>query len=95
MKLFKSIDEKFAEIGFVKIKESEYSVDYERPTKYGYIQCLDLVCKASGMHIIQSYEKELNQDGFNNCVGLTMYEARLCRKKMKQIGWREKKGWVD
>lgn len=92
MKLFKSTDEKFSEIGFVKIKEDKYGADYERITRFGYVQCLDLVHKASGFHIIQSYEKGLNTDGFNNCVGLTMYEARLCRKKMKQMGWKEKKG---
>ena len=90
MKLIKTIDERFAEIGFVKVKENEYSANYERNTKYGYIQCLDLVNKASGFHIIQSYEKGLNTDGFNNCVGITMYEAKLCRKKMKLMGWKER-----
>ena len=30
MKLFKSIDEKFAEIGFKKIKEDVFGVRYER-----------------------------------------------------------------
>ena len=91
MKLFKSIDERFAEIGFVKVKENEYGADYERITKHGYVQCLDLVHKASGRHIIQSYEKGVNKDGFNNCVGISMYEAKLCRKKMKRMGWKEKK----
>lgn len=91
MKLFKSIDEKFAEIGLVKVKENEFSADYERQSKFGYTQCVDLVKKASGKHIIQSYEKGINRDGFNNCVGLTMYEARLCMKKMKQMGLKEKK----
>lgn len=91
MKLFKTIDERFAEIGFTKVRENQYSANYERKTKHRYIQCLDLVRKASGMHIIQSYEKGVNKDGFNNCVGLTMYEAKLCRKKMKQMGMKERK----
>jgi hypothetical protein len=91
MKLFKSVDEKLAEIGLVKVKENEYGASYERETRFGYTQCVDLVCKASGRHLIQSYEKGVNQDGFNNCVGLSMYEARLCRKKMKRMGWKEKK----
>lgn len=94
MKFFKSIDEKFAEVGFVKVKENEYGAAYEKETKFGYIQCLDLLSKGSGFDLIQSYEKGVNKDGFNNCVGLTMYEARLCRKKMKQMGWKEKKGSV-
>ena len=89
MKLFKNIDERFSSIGFVKVKENEYGAAYERETKHGYTQCLDLVSKASGKHIIQSYKKGVNTDGFNNCVGLTMYEAKLCRKKMKRMGWKE------
>lgn len=91
MKVFKSIDERFSEIGLEKVKEDEYGADYERKTRFGYVQCISLVRKASGFHIIQSYEKSLNTDGFNNCVDITMYEAKLCRKKMKQMGWKEKK----
>lgn len=94
MKFFKSIDEKFAEIGFKKITENEFGVKYERNTKFGYLQSIALLHKASGFHLIQSYESGLNKDGFNNCVGLTMYEARLCQKKMKQMGWKQKKGSV-
>lgn len=89
--IFKSIDEKFAEIGFVKIKEDEYGAVYKRRVdKYNYTQTLDLVHKASGRHIIQSYDEELTDQKKigNTCVGLTMYEAKLCVKKMKQMGWK-------
>lgn len=92
LKLFKSIDEKFAGIGLMKVKENEFGASYERKTKFGYTQCVDLVNKASGFHLIQSYEEGVNKDGFNNCVGLNMYEVRLCLKKMKQMGWKQKKG---
>ena len=30
MKLFKTTDEKFKEVGFVKVQEDEYGVSYER-----------------------------------------------------------------
>lgn len=30
MKLFKTIDEKFKEIGFVRIRDDEYGASYER-----------------------------------------------------------------
>ena len=30
MKLFKTVDEKFAEIGFTKVKEDKYGVIYEK-----------------------------------------------------------------
>lgn len=92
MKLFKSIDEKFAEIGFKKVREDKYGVEYERKNKkYAYIQSLCLLHKKSGKHIIQSYDKNLMDEKKigNTCVGLTMYEMKLCLKKMKQMGWKE------
>lgn len=94
MKLFKTVDEKFEEIGFVKGKEDQYGTVYERNnTEYNYTQRLDLLHKASGRHIVQSYDIHL-MDGKkigNTCVGLTMYEMKLCLKKMKQMGWKVKK----
>ena len=93
MKLFKTVDEKFAEIGFVKVEEDEYGVTYKRKDyEYGYTQTLDLLHKASGRHLIQSYDADLmdEQKIGNTCVGLTMYEAKLCVKKMKQMGWKVK-----
>lgn len=93
MKLFKTVDEKFAEIGFVKVEENEYGATYKRKVaKYNYIQTLALLHKASGRHLIQSYDADLMDEKKigNICVGLTMYEAKLCVKKMKQMGWKVK-----
>lgn len=92
MKLFKSIDEKFAEIGFRKISEDEYGAEYERRNeKYGYTQSLGLLHKQSGEHIVQSYDKDLMDEKKigNTVVGLTMYEMRMCLKKMRKMGWKE------
>lgn len=92
MILFKSVDEKFEEIGFKKVREDKYGVEYERENKeYGYIQSLCLLHKESGKHIAQSYDKCLFDEKKigNTCVGMTMYEMKLCLKKMKQIGWKE------
>ena len=93
MKLFKTVDEKFAEIGFVKVEENEYGATYKRNVgKYNYTQTLALLHKASGKHLIHSYDDNLmdEQKIGNTCVGLTMYEAKLCVKKMKQMGWKVK-----
>ncbi len=88
MRFFKSVDEKLEAIGFKKIEEDDLCVCYARyKEKYNYVQRLDLVHKASGRHLIQSYQEDLNSDRFNNVVGLTMYEAKLACKKMKQKGW--------
>lgn len=42
--------------------------------------------KKSGRHVIQSYQEEVNSDGFNNMIGLTAYETKLALKKMKRLG---------
>lgn len=89
MKLFKSIDARLEEIGFVKVAENEYGAVFERVNvKYNYTQCVDLLCKASGAHIIQSYDKTLLDEKKigNTCVGLTGYETKLFLKKMRKIG---------
>lgn len=91
MKLFKSIDDRFREIGFIKVEEDKYGAEYERENKkHGYTQTLYLGHKKSGKHIVQSYDKNLMDEKKigNTCVGLTMYEMKLCLKKMKQMGWK-------
>lgn len=88
MKLFKSVDEKLKEIGFVKIEEDKYGVRYERKnSKYNFTQSVDILHKSSGKHILQSYEPDLMDEKKvgNTCVGLTGYEMKLFLKKMKQI----------
>lgn len=84
-----NVDKAFEKLGFVKIEnENPHVIQYERKKEQGYIQCLDLVYKNSGKHIIQSYQKDINKDGFNNMVGLTAREAVLAAKKMRQVGWK-------
>ena len=90
MKLFKSIDKKLEDIGFIKIRDDKYSVIYERKVvKYNYTQVLDICHKTSGNNIVQSYDKDLmDKKGIGNtCVGLSYYEMKLIMKKMKQKGW--------
>ena len=92
--MFKNIDKKFAEIGFIRIEEDEHGATYERKVKkHNYTQTLNLLHKANGRHIIQSYDADLMDEKKigNTCVGLTMYEAKLCIKKMKQMGWKMQK----
>jgi hypothetical protein len=91
MKFFKTVDEKFEEIGFRKIEESFYGATYVRySAEFKYTQILDLVHKSSGRHLIQSYDRDLmdTKKIGNTCVGLSMYETKLCIKKMKQMGWK-------
>ena len=89
MRIFKSVDEKLKEIGFNKICEDKYGAQYERyNTKYNYWQRVDIWHKASGRHILQSYDRDLIDEKKigNTCVGLTGYEMKLFLKKMKKLG---------
>jgi hypothetical protein len=86
MKIFKTTDEKFEEIGFIKVKENEFGACYEKIiSEYGYVHVIDIMHKHSGNHIINSYEKGVNKSGLNNAVGLNQYETKLALKKMKEL----------
>lgn len=85
-----NIDKKFEKIGFVKVRDNQYGATYERQNaEYGYTQVLDILHKATGRHIVQSYDKEIfDAEGIGNtCIGLTYYEMKLALKKMKKLGW--------
>ena len=89
MKLFETVDDKLNDIGFVKVNEDKYGVEYERKNnEYNYTQVVSILHKASGRHILQSYDKDLMDEAKigNVGVGLTGYEMKLFLKKMKQIG---------
>lgn len=88
MKLFKTVDEKLAKIGFTKEKEDKYGCVYKRKNKkYNFTQKVVIGHKKSGRHILQSYDSELgDSEGIGNtCIGLTGYEMKLFLKKMKQM----------
>lgn len=89
MKLFETVDDKLNNIGFVKVNEDKYGVEYERKNdEFNYTQVVSILHKASGRHILQSYDKDLmDKEKIGNVgVGLTGYEVKLFLKKMKQIG---------
>ena len=86
-----NIDKKLAKLGFIKVEEDkEYIVRYERKEKQGFIHCLDIVHKANGGHLIQSYQKDTNQEGFNNMCGLTTEETTLALMKLRKMKWKKK-----
>lgn len=90
---FKSIDDKFEEIGFVKLQDDEYAVRYERMDEcHDYIHVLAIEHKANGEHIVQSYDKDLmDQETIGNVgVGLTYYEMKLALIKMRKKGWKSR-----
>lgn len=90
MRLFATIDEKFAALGYTKKKDDKFMVRYEKKADgFKYIKRIDILCKSSGNHIVQNYDPNLGDEKNigNTCVGLTYKELKLCMKKMKEKGW--------
>lgn len=84
--MFKNTDKKLEELGFVKTYESDVVIEYERYNDtYNYTHALSFIRKKSGNHILISSQKGLNKDRFNNAVGLTKKEMKLCYKKIKEL----------
>lgn len=93
LELFKTTDEKLEGIGFVKVQDDKYAVRYERMDEcHDYVQVLTIDHKDCGMHIVQSYDKDLMDQKMigNTCVGLTYYEMKLALKKMREKGWKSR-----
>ena len=91
--MFKNIDKKFEEIGFIKVSEDKYGARYERKDEdFNFTHVLAILYKASGRHIVQSYDKDLMDSKMigNTCAGLSYYEMKLALKKMKQLGYHKK-----
>ena len=88
LKIFKSVDEKLAEIGFIKKGENNFLCEYERFNKeHNFVHRVSIGRKKSGNHILHSYDPALfdTEKIGNTCVGLTEYEMKLFHKKMKKL----------
>lgn len=92
MILFRIADKKLAEIGFIKVEENDTMTMFHRVNKkLGYTQYLALIRGEGGQHIALSYDHGLRnrRDRIgNNADGLTMYEMKLCIRKMREFGWK-------
>ena len=59
--------------------------------KLGYTQHLALSRGEGGRHIALSYDHGLRDRrdyARDNADGLTMYEMKLCVRKMRELGWK-------
>ena len=87
----KSVDDELARLGFKKVKEHRLFVTYERENTHQYTgtftHVIDISFRPNGKHWIQSYEKGVNTDGFNNTVALTVYEMELILDKIIEKKW--------
>ena len=86
--LNKIADKGFQRLGYEKVKDNEHLVSYEiYDIKSHFTKCIDVCHKSSGRHLIQSYQKDVNSDGFNNMDGMTGIETLLIFLKMLGKGW--------
>ncbi len=88
--LGKIADKKLESLGFRKTEDSEYYVTYERHNeRHDYTHRLEILSKANGPGIIQSYDPELiDERGLGcACVGITRKEAIAAAMKISSKGW--------
>lgn len=89
--LSKIADKKFEKEGFVKVKESDLLVTYHRPVDvFGYIHVIELSHRKNISNLMISYQHDTNNDGFNNCVGVSAAIMRASLLKMFAIGFNDK-----
>lgn len=86
MKIFKSVDEKFEELGYKKTRDDDAMVTY-RCDCGTYTHVIDINRAFSE---ICSYEED-NSVLRPKMIRLSLYTAKLCMKKVKQRGWKIKK----
>lgn len=84
-------DKIFEKLGFEKTYEKNGVIDYERKNeRFGFMQVIEFCRKSSGNHLVFSYQKGVNKDGFNNNVGLTLAEIKAINKKIKELKWHKR-----
>ena len=83
------IDKAMLKYGYTKTKENEYGAYYEKREKQGFNHIVCVACKASGEHIMQSYNAQVHEVNgeFINCVcGVEIPVLLLMWLKAKYLG---------
>ena len=64
------IDKAMRKYGYIKTRENQYGVYYEKREPQGFDHVVCVLCKASGRHIMQSYDAEVHEVNCDliNCV---------------------------
>lgn len=84
-------DDLIYRLGYAKTNEDQWGVEYVKTeeTRGGnrYIHKVDILKKASGKYLLQSYgPNQFDKNGIvNTCVGLTVDEIEAFYIKMKQL----------
>ncbi len=79
------IDKKLSKLGFNRIEDTYQYISYEKFIKeYGYTHCIEIFYKSNGNHLIHSYQKGVNKDGYNNSVAIPVNVLKLIYKKYRK-----------
>ena len=89
------IDKKMAKLGYIKIEENKYIVEYVKsePQNFDHIVCIH---PSKNNYIMQSYDKECIKVGdnyINETCGVEIPVLKLMHKKFKIMS--HKYGWKN
>ena len=87
----KLIDKAMEKYGYTKTDENKYGAHYKKrePQNFDHVVCV--ICKASGRHIMQSYDAEVhkvNGDFFNSACGVEIPVLLLMWLKAKYLSFK-------
>ena len=86
--LSKWVDNRFRKIGFIKHSDTDLCVIYEKwVVDYKYIHVIEISHRKNILNLIISYQKDVNNEGFNNAIGLSNKQAMLAILKMISKGF--------
>ena len=75
-------------MGFVKHSDTDLCVIYEKwVVDCKYIHVIEISHRKNLPNLIISYQKDVNNEGFNNAVGLSKKEVMLAILKMMSKGF--------
>ena len=87
------IDKLMKKQGYDKVRENEHGAYYQKQEAQGYIHVVCVCRKASGKHLLQSYDQEVfkvNGDYYNACAGVEIPVLLLMWVKAKYLSMRHR-----
>lgn len=85
------IDKAMRKRGYIKTRENQYGVCYEKREPQGFDHVVCVLHKASGKHLLQSYDAdvhEVNGDFINSVCGVEIPVLLLMWLKAKYLGFK-------
>lgn len=82
-------DDLIYKLDYIKTNEDQWGAEYVKTEETNggnrYVHKVDILKKAGGKYLLQSYDPNLFDKNGNTCVGLTVDEIEAFYIKMKQL----------